>query len=428
MLTFLGVGAFSMLFMGFPFVVILLALALLLTLIFVPDFNLMIVVQQVVHGFLPPALLCVPMFILAAEIITRGEAGDRLINLVKAYLGHLPGGIPICTIAACTLFGSVSGSTQATVAAIGRPFRPLLLQSGYSSSFSLALIINASDIAWLIPPSIGLIVYGVANSTSIGQLFLAGIGPGVLIFVMFSIFCFFYSKFKKIGTIPSVSWHERWGATRKGGLLLGFPIIILGGIYTGIFSPTEASAASVAYALFLEGVVYRKLSIKHLRDALLFTGVITAVCFILVGGGQILSYILSYLQIPQAIMPLIFGPDPSALKVIVIINIAYFVGCMFMGPVVLIFVLSPIFLPYVAQAGVNHVLLGTLVTLQGAIGSATPPFGCDIFSAQMIFRRPYFEIIRETPVFVFILLLVAVTIVAFPDIALFLPSQAFGLR
>lgn len=206
---------------------------------------------------------------------------------------------------------------------------------------------------------------------------------------------------------------------------MGFPVVIIGGIYSGIFSPTEAAAASVAYALILETLLYRSLTSKKIIDAFLQTGIITGVVFILVGAGQALSWMLSFLQIPQQIMPIVLGADPSALRVIVVVNITYFVACMFVDPIVAIYVLSPIFQPYVVSTGIDTVLLGTMVCLQTAVGSATPPFGCDIFTAQLIFRRPYFEVIGHTPPFIIILLIVAVLLVMFPSIALFLPNSAF---
>jgi len=289
----------------------------------------------------------------------------------------------------------------------------------------MGLIINASDIAYLIPPSIGFIVYGVATSTSIGKLFLAGIIPGLLILFLFSLYSYFYSKILNIGQYPKANWKERIQALKDGLPVMGFPLVIIGGIYTGIFSPTEAAAASVAYALMLEVGLYRSLTKEKIVDAFLQTGVITGVVFVLVGAGQALSWMLSFLRIPQEIMPIILGIDPSMLKVTVVVIISYFVACMFLDPIVAIYVLSPIFHPYVAAAGIDPVLLGTLVCIQVAIGSATPPFGCDIFTAQLLFRRPYFEVIAHTPPFILILLLVTALLVIFPDIALFLPNTAF---
>jgi len=423
-MTLFAFSMISMLLLGFPFMVVLLGSLILYILVYMPFMDPSVLVQQILTGVTPAALVCVPMFILSANLITSGHSAQKLIRMVQAFVGHLPGGLPITANASCTLFGSVSGSTQATVAAIGGTMRPMLLNAGYPSSFSIGLIINASDIAYLIPPSIGFIVYGVATSTSIGKLFLAGILPGILVFLLFSLYSYLYSKKKKLGQMPRVEWNERIVALKDGLPVMGFPVVIIGGIYTGIFSPTEASAAAVAYALILELAIYRSLTLHKIYDAVLQTGVITGVVFILVGAGQALSWMLSFLRVPQAVMPVLLGPDPSQLRVMVIVIIAYFIACMFVDPIVAIYVLSPIFQPYVASAGVDPVLIGTLVCLQTAVGSATPPFGCDIFTAQLIFRRPYLECIGHTPPFILILLLVTALLVMFPDIALFLPNTA----
>jgi tripartite ATP-independent transporter DctM subunit len=288
------------------------------------------------------------------------------------------------------------------------------------------LIVNASDIAFLIPPSIGFIVYGVATSTSIGSLFLAGILPGLMILLMFSIYCYFYSRAKKIKTLPKASWAERRKAVKDGLPVLGFPLIIVGGIYTGIFNPTEAAAAAVLYAIILESFIYKAITFSRLIDSFLQTGVITGVVFILVGAGQAFSFLIGFLQLPAKLLPPLFGPDPSRLWVITIVVVVYFVACMFVDPIVAIFVLSPVFQPYVLSAGVDPILLGVLVTLQAAIGSATPPFGCDIFTAQLIFRRPYLEVIGHALPFILILILATILLVTFPQIALVLPNAALG--
>lgn len=428
-MTLFGISLATMLLFGFPFMVTLLGSLILYVYIYMPDLApklVMTMVQQVITGVTPPALVCVPMFILSASIITSGESAGRLIRMIKAFVGHLPGGLPITTNASCTLFGAVSGSTQATVAAIGGTMRPMLLEAGYESSFTLGLIINSSDIAFLIPPSIGSIVYGVATSTSIGMLFLAGVLPGMLIFFMFSIYCYFYSKRKKVGILPKATWSERVRVIKEGLPVMGFPVIIVGGIYAGVFSPTEAAAASVFYALILETIVYKSLTFHRIIDSFLQTGVITGVVFILVGAGQAFSWMIGFMQIPQQFLPPLFGTDPSTLRVMVVVVTTYFVACMFTDPIVAIFILSPIFQPYVVSAGVNPILLGTLVTLQAAIGSATPPFGCDIFTAQLIFRRPYLEVIGHALPFILILILATIILIVFPEISLFLPRLALG--
>ena len=418
------VSMITKLLLGFPFMVVILGSLFLYMFVHLPGFNMNVLVQQVITGVTPPALVAVPMFILAASIITSGQAARRLINMVRVFVGHIPGGLAVTTNVSCTLFGAVSGSTQATVAAIGGTMRPMLLQAGYPSSFTLGLIINSSDIAFLIPPSIGFIVYGVVTGTSVGKLFLAGVGPGLLILLLFSIYSYVYSRVNNIGGAPKSGWPERWLAIKEGILVLGFPVIIIGGIYGGYFSPTEAAAASVLYALILEGPVYRSLGLSKIVDCFLQTGIITGVVFVLVGAGQAFSWLISFLRIPQQYLPLLFSDNTTQLQVIIIVCVAYFVACMFVDPIVAIYVLSPIFAPYVLATGTDPILLGVLVTLQAAIGSATPPFGCDIFTAQLIFRRPYLEVIRHTPPFILILILVTILLVTFPQIALFLPNAS----
>ena len=382
-------------------------------------------VQQMMAGIRPTSLIAVPMFIFAADIMTRGQSAGRLIDLVMSFVGHIRGGLAISTAAACTLFGAVSGSTQATVVAVGSPLRPRMLKAGYRDSFILALIVNASDIAFLIPPSIGMIIYGVVSNTSIAELFIAGIGPGLLILVLFSIYSYIYAVRNKVPTEERATWSERGKALLAALWPMGFPVIIIGGIYGGVFSPTEAAAACVLYALLLEVIVFRSITVGEVYQTAKSTGLITAVVFILVGAGAAFSWVISFAQVPQAILSGIGITEMGPIGVLFVISIAFFIGCMFVDPIVVILVLVPIFAPVVDAVGLDPVLVGTIITLQVAIGSATPPFGCDIFTAIAVFKRPYIEVIRGTPPFIFILLGVAVALIFFPQIALFARDLAF---
>ncbi|ATH77235.1 MAG: TRAP transporter large permease [Halomonas sp.] len=382
-------------------------------------------IQQMMRGISPTALIAVPMFILAADIMTRGQSANRLIDMVMTFVGHIKGGLAVSTAVSCTLFGAVSGSTQATVVAVGSPLRPRMLKAGYKDPFTLALIINSSDIAFLIPPSIGMIIYGVVSQTSIAELFIAGIGPGLLILAMFSAYCIIYAIVNKVPTEPKASWKERAVAVQKALWPLGFPVLIVGGIYGGVFSPTEAAAACVLYAFLLEFVIFRSLKLPDMFTIAKSTGLITAVVFILVAAGNGFSWIISFAQIPQTILGTFGINEAGPVGVLVAISIAFFVACMFVDPIVVILVLTPIFAPAIAASGLDPVLVGVLITLQVAIGSATPPFGCDIFTAIAIFKRPYLEVIRGTPPFIFMLILAAALIIMFPQIALFLRDLAF---
>ncbi|MEH6386626.1 TRAP transporter large permease [Pseudomonas profundi] len=423
MLTLTVIVMVVLLLLGFPMLVPLLAASLMLLFLELDMNNVSLLMGQMISGVQSWALAAVPLFIFAADVMTRGHTSQRLLDLVQSFVGHLRGGLPITTAASCTLFGAVSGSTQATVVAMGGPMRPKLLEKGYSDSFSLALIINASDIALLIPPSIGMIIYGVVSGASIGNLFIAGILPGLLILLMFSVYCWAASIRMGIAPEPRSGWAVRWAAMKKAILPLGFPLVVVGGIYGGIFSPTEAAAIAVLYALVLEIVILRAVKISEIWDVALSTGLITAVVFILVAAGTAFTYTISFAGIPQAILgPIIEAIGDSQLLVLGLIAISFFIGCMFVDPIVVILILTPLFKPAVDAAGLDPVHVGVIVTLQAAIGSATPPFGCDIFTAMAIFRRPYFDVIKGTPPFIFILLLATALLIFFPQISLWLPS------
>jgi tripartite ATP-independent transporter DctM subunit len=411
---------------GFPMMVPLLAAALVLVVVFLAPVDPSLLVQQMIGGVTPAVLTAVPMFIFAADLMTRGHTAERLLDLVLGSVGHRRAGLPITTALSCTLFGSVTGSTQATVVAMGGALRPRLLEHGYPDRFAIALVINASDIALLIPPSIGMIVYGVVSGTSVGELFIAGIGPGLVILAAFSAYCWAIDPRFGVRPLERATWADWRRALTRAGLPLGFPVIVIGGIYSGFFSPTEAAAMSVLYALVLEVWVFRAVRLREIPEIAVSTGVVTAVVFILVAAGAAFSWAISFARIPDALLgDFVHTVAQSPYQLLATISIAYFVGCMFVDPIVVIMILTPIFSPAIAASGVDPVLVGTLVTLQAAIGSATPPFGCDIFTAMAVFRRPYLEVIRGTPPFILILVGITILLIAFPPLALFLRDLAY---
>ncbi|OMH27147.1 C4-dicarboxylate ABC transporter permease [Motiliproteus sp. MSK22-1] len=415
-----------LLFLSFPMIVPL-AVGALIGLIHFSGTDPQVIVQQMVTGISPNALIAVPMFILAADIMTRGNTAHNLLGLIEAFVGHMRGGLPITTCISCTLFGSVSGSTQATVVSVGQIMRPKLLQAGYKDSFVMALIINASDIAFLIPPSIGLILYGTLANASVGELFIAGIGPGILLAILFSLYSYIHSvrHSADIALVEKTDLTQKIAAIKKAVLPMGFPILIVGGIYSGIVTPTEAASFSVLYAILVECVIYRELKFGDVMDAALSTGLITAVVFILVGIGQSFSWYISFEQIPQELLAPLNLEDASQEYILFVIALTFFVGCMFVDSLVVLLILTPIFMPVIDSVGIDPVLVGVMVTLQMAIGSATPPFGCDIFTAIAIFNRPYMEVIRGTLPFILILFLMSALLIYFPSIALLFRDLAF---
>lgn len=407
-----------LLVLGFPMMIPMIVAPLVVLLIYFPHMQPMLITQQLIAGVQQFVLLAVPMFIFAADIMTMGQTANRLLDFVETFVGHIRGGLGITTAVTCTLFGAISGSAQATVVAVGKPMRNKLLQAGYDDSDIMALIVNSADIALLIPPSIAMLIFAVVTGASVSQLFIAGIGPGLMLMLFFSIYNYYLAKYRKIPIKPKATWRQRFTATKKALLSFGFPALILGGIYSGIFSPTEAAAISVLYAFILEVIVYKSIKIKELPKIALSTGLVTSAVFVLVAGGNAFSWVISYARIPQALTSGLLGPHPTALAILGAVTVFYFIGCMFVDSIVVILVLTPIFFPLAVQAGIDPIHLGIIVTMQAAIGAATPPFGCDIFTACAVFNKSYLDVIRRSPAYIVISVFVAILLIFFPQIAL----------
>ncbi|MDR0622638.1 MAG: TRAP transporter large permease [Deltaproteobacteria bacterium] len=426
MLWLLFASMTILLLLSFPMMVALIVPPLAVVLVYFPTIDPMNLTQQMLTGVKPLSLVAIPMFIFAADIITSGQAARRLTDLVLSFLGHIRGGLAITSVAACTVFGAVSGSCQATVVAIGGSLRPRMMEDGYSESFATGLIINSAGIALLIPPSIAMIIYGVVTGTSVGELFIAGVGPGLLVFLLFSIYCYFAASRMNIKPYPKSTIKEKLITFKKALLSLGFPVVVLGTIYTGIASPTEASALAVLYAFIVEVVIYRNVKIKDIYKIALNTGLVTGVVFILLAMGAVFSWIVSFAKVPDKILPQILGSDPTAVYLMLIIAISYFIACMFVDSIVAIMILSPIFHPQVQALGLDPVLIGIIVTMQSAIGAVSPPFGCNIFTAMAVFRQAYFSTISRIWGFLFAYILAVILIIFFPNISLFLRDLAYG--
>lgn len=396
--------------------IVLLVSALLMMLFFAPNIDYVIFVQQLSSSIESYVLLAIPMFIFAADIIVEGRTANRLLDFVKDMFGHVRGGTGIVAAATSTMFGSVSGSSQATIAAIGRPMRDRALQYGYKDSHIIGLIINSAGIAILIPPSIVMIYYGMLTGTSVGDLFIAGIIPGVMIFFGFAIWEFFIAIKKDIPVEPKATWKERWQSFRKAILTFGFPILILGGIYSGMFSPTEAAAFSVLYALILELLIYRSIKITDIYRIAVSTGVVTSIVFILLAAGGAFSWIISYLRIPQLLTETVLSADPSQLEILLIMSLFFLISCMFVDSLVAIAILTPIFFPIAVAADIHPVAIGILITMQATLGTVTPPFGVNIFTACAIFKKPYLEVVRGIVPYILIFIAINLLLIIYPEI------------
>ena len=339
-------------------------------------------------------LLALPFFILAGTLMSHGGIARQLTNLAEAISGDFPGGLGISAVVACTFFAAVSGSGPATVAAIGAIMLPTMLERGYDVGFSGGLIACAGGIGVLIPPSVPMIVYGVNCNVSITDLFVAGIVPGIIVAVFLIIPTIIIArKHHFVGKPRGGNWlwvlKKIWQA--KTALLM--PIIILGGIYCGIFTPTEAGIVAVVYAMVL-GFCTRQLSFQGLIKALVEAAVITGSCIFLMGTASAFAKLLHMRSVPTLISNLILGITNSKIIILLLLNVLFLLGGMFIDTLSNILIFCPIFLPLVTKLGVNPIHFGVLVISNLALGMATPPMGVDLFVAANIAHAPVERILK----------------------------------
>lgn len=413
---------------GVPFFVSFVVPIIVALVVYTPDIPLDIVYHKMFNGVSSFALLAVPFFIFAAEIVVKGSMARRLVDFVQRLVGHLPGGMAMTTIVSCTFFGAVSGSTQATVAAIGGVMYPAMLKAGYQKRFILGLIVNASDIALLIPPSISMIIFGVVTSTSVGALFIGGFGPGIVLAIAFMAYTYYRSVKFEIPRTPRATLLQLWKSFLNAAWAFGVPVIIIGGIYSGIFTPTEAAGMSVVYAIFIELLIYRSIGFTDVYRIAVRSARVTGVIFLVISAASALTWLLIVSGVPQAVSEAVVKYFPSPIYFLMSMNLILFIACMFLDPVSVILIFMPIFHPAAEAMGIHPVHLGILVVTNIAIGSATPPFGIDLFTACSIFRVRFSEVAQGALPFVGIAVIVLILITYVPDITLFLPKLLLGIK
>lgn len=385
-----------------------------------------VIAQKILGGINHTTLLAIPFFILAAELMGEGQIARRLTNFVKALVGHMRGGMAYTTIGGSMAFGSVSGSAPATVAAMARMVYPEMRKVGFSDKFSLGLIVSSAETALLIPPSITFIIYGWMTGTSVAKLFVGGLAVGLALGIAFAIMASIEARRSGIERTPSASWGERWTALRQAGWALGMPVIILGGIYSGYFTPTEAAAVSVVYAIFVEGLIFRELTWKKLFALTERAAISTSIIFILLAMGGLLSYFITLAQVPSAITHFLSAIDAGPVMFLLIVNICFLIAGMFIDPNSALLILVPPLYPVALAMGIDPVHFGMIVTLNISIGMITPPFGLDIFVASTTLSKPVMTIISGLWPFIIANLIVLGLITYVPDISTFLPRLVFG--
>jgi len=363
-------------------------------------------------------LLAVPLFIFAGEIMARGGIARRIVAWVLSVLGGVRGSLAIATVASAELFGSMSGSSVGCVAAIGKLMIPELNRRGYSPVFSGSLIASCGAIATIIPPSITLIIYGVTAQQSVPKLFLAGIVPGVIIGVMVSFYLLIHAGVNIVPLADPVRWSVARRATREASWALLAPVIILGGIYGGIFTPTEAGGIACLYAMAVSLFVYREMGVRDLWVTALAAARVIAQILIIVSAANAYSWLITTSGLPARLVAGIEALHVSTWVLLAIINVILLLVGSALEPPAAILILTPLLLPLVMQAGVDPVHFGIIFTVNLAIGMFVPPFGLNLFAVHALFKMPLSQLYRGTFPFIVIYLVALALITYVPQIVL----------
>jgi C4-dicarboxylate transporter DctM subunit len=406
-----------MMLLGFPVFILLLATCAIVVIVFL-DLPLPILHQTAFGAVDKMALLAVPFFIFAGEIMVRGGMSRRIIDWVLAISGGKKGGLGLTTVGSTTLFGAISGSSPATVATIGRLMNEPLIHAGYGEKFSAGLLTSSGAIAVVVPPSISFILYGVAAEQPIDKLFLAGLFPGLLMALLMGCFTFFSIWKKDVKESSSISGRSVFLCTKDAAWAIGMPVIILGGIYLGVFSPTESAGVACVYAILVTLFVYKELNMKELWDSAISSAYLTAQVMIIVASSGVFAWLLTIRGIPQLLASSLGASEMPTWLLLIILNLFLLVvGCV-LDTASSILVLTPILVPLVKIMGVDLIHFGVIMTVNLAIGMFTPPFGLNIFVAQAIFKMPLRDIYTGLLPFIAVNIVALAFVTYFPALSL----------
>ncbi|NGP44856.1 TRAP transporter large permease [Bacillaceae bacterium SIJ1] len=418
MITFMLIALIVFLFTSMP-IFVAMTLSAFLAVLFFSDIQPMILIQRLFGGIDQFALMALPFFIFAANIMERGGLSERILRWARAIVGHLAGGVAYTAQLSSMFFGALSGSSPATVMAIGKIIYPEMLRKNYQPSFSGGLLASAGAVSLVIPPSITLIIYGSVTGVSVGQLFLAGIGAGIILGISSIVYIAIYARKHDLHRDKKATAREFLVATRKAGWALLIPVIIMGGIYTGTFTPTEAAGVSAVYALLISVFIYKEMDLKKLYRVCVDSAVTSAQVLVLVAAAQVLGWMLTRGQVPQLIASLISENITSVILFLLVLNVVLLVLGMFMEGVAAIIIVAPLIFPAATALGVDPVHLGVIMIANLAIGMYTPPFGINIFVTQNITKQNMIQMMPGLVRFLAANIVALIIITYVPDAALF---------
>lgn len=413
----IGLSLIILFSLGVPIAISIL-LASIIGIEFFSRLPLLLVPQQMFVGIDSFPLMAIPFFILAGNLMSAGGISRRLVDLAKSMVGGLQGGLAMTCVLTCMMFAAVSGSSVATTFAIGSILIPAMVKHDYPRPLAASIQASSAELGVLIPPSIPLILYGVSTDTSIGKLFIAGIGPGLLIGGALLLFLFLFCKKRGYGLRDREDRHDFMTAFKRAWAALLMPVVVIGGIYGGVFTPTEASAVAVVYALIVGGLVYRELPLAELFPIFRESVISTAAVMLIIAAAALFSFLISRSGLPGEVAAWVTKIFESPITFLLAVNVMLLIVGMFIETSAAILVLAPIFAPIAIQYGIDPVHFGLIVVVNLALGMFTPPLGVNLFAACAVAKLSIDQLLPWLMRFVLVVLACLLAITYMPWISL----------
>ncbi len=371
-------------------------------------------------------IMAIPFFILAGNFLTHGGVARRMINFATSMVGHWPGGLALAGVLACALFAAVSGSSPATVVAIGSIILPAMVKQGYPRRFGAGVITTSGALGILIPPSVVMVLYSVTTNTSVGKLFMAGVIPGVLLATFLGLTTWFIARKRDYPRMKKASWGERFTAFRKSiwGLLL--IVIVMGGIYTGIFTPTEAAGMAAVYAFFIAVFVYKDLKIMQVGKVLLDSAAMSAMLLYIITNAVLFSFLMTSENIPQAMANWLTSQGLGPIAFLLVVNALLLLAGNVMEPSSIVLIMAPILFPVATTLGIDPIHFGVLIVVNMEVGMCHPPVGLNLYVASGITKMGISELTVAVMPWLITMLLFLGLITYVPQISLWLPNLVYG--
>ena len=420
-ITFLFLALFALMFIGIP-VAVSLGLSGALTILLFSNDSVRSLAIKLFETSEHYTLMAIPFFLLAGAFMTAGGVAHRLIEFANACVGHIRGGLAIAAILACMLFAALCGSSPATVAAVGSIVIAGMVRSGYKREFAAGIVCNAGTLGILIPPSIVMVVYATATDSSVGKLFMAGEMPGWRVGLVLMVTIYIIARIKNIPALPRASFKEvlRTGRRAIWGLML--IVIILGGIYSGMFTPTEAAAVSAIYAAIVAVFVHKDMQLRQCHRVLIDAAKLSVVLMFIIANAMLFAHVLTTEQIPQSITRWVVDQGFSPVEFLIVVNIVLLIAGTFMEPSAIILILAPILFPIAVQLGIDPIHLGIIMVVNMEIGLITPPTGLNLFVTSAVTGMPLTTTIKAVSPWLLVMLAFLILVTYVPYLSLALPN------